>query len=393
MRGATAFLLSSFLMAGTAEAACQNTGNFNRWLDGFREEAAAAGISEATIAAALDTVRFDQSVIDKDRRQAVFSQSFLEFSDRMVAKYRLQQGAGLLKKYASTFASIEKTYGVPGPVIVAFWGLETDFGANLGKSPTLTSLATLAYDCRRPERFRGELMAALKIVERGDLRPEEMIGPWAGEMGQTQFLASHYFNYGVDYDGDGRVDLLKSVPDVLASSANLLKAEGWRAGEPWLREVRVPEDMPWDQADLAIKHPESQWAKWGVTLANGKPLKGKLQASLLLPMGRNGPAFLAYHNFDIYTEWNQSLVYATTAAYFATRLAGAPPVGRGRGAEPFGQKQVVELQKRLAAQGYDVGKIDGFLGAKTRAAVKDVQQKLGLPADSYPDSALMARLR
>jgi len=337
-------------------------------------------------------VRFDQTVIDRDRKQSVFSQDFLQFSDRMVAKYRLQKGAQLLKQHASIFSRIEKQFGVPGPVIVAFWGLETDFGANLGKSPTLNSLATLAYDCRRPERFRGELLSALRIIQRGDLTPAEMIGPWAGEMGQTQFLASHYFNYGVDYDGDGKVNLIRSVPDVLASTANLLKAEGWKAGQPWLREVRVPADMPWDQSDLQIHHSLSQWGKWGVTLPDGKALTGNAEVSLLLPMGRKGPAFLAYPNFDVYTQWNQSLVYATTAAYFATRLAGAPPVNRGN-AEPFTYQEIVELQRRLAAKGHDVGKIDGFLGAMTRAAVKAEQQRMGMPADSYPTHELLGKLR
>lgn len=392
MRAFTLLLLSGALFTGTAQAACQNTGNFSRWLQEFRQEAAAAGISQATLSQTLDSVRFDQTVIDRDRKQSVFSQDFLQFSDRMVAKYRLQKGAQLLKQHASTFSRIEKQFGVPGPVIVAFWGLETDFGANLGKSPTLNSLATLAYDCRRPERFRGELLSALRIIQRGDLTPAEMIGPWAGEMGQTQFLASHYFNYGVDYDGDGKVNLIRSVPDVLASTANLLKAEGWKAGQPWLREVRVPADMPWDQSDLQIHHSLSQWGKWGVTLPDGKALTGNAEVSLLLPMGRKGPAFLAYPNFDVYTQWNQSLVYATTAAYFATRLAGAPPVNRGN-AEPFTYQEIVELQRRLAAKGHDVGKIDGFLGAMTRAAVKAEQQRFGMPADSYPTHELLGKLR
>jgi hypothetical protein len=222
-----------------------------------------------------------------------------------------------------------------------------------------------------------------------------MIGAWAGELGQTQFLPEDYFDAGVDFDGDGRVDLRNSEADVLASTANLLELAGWQAGQPWLQEVRVPGKLDWAEADLAVSHPRAQWAKWGIKRPDGSALEADgLEASLILPMGRNGPAFLAFPNFRIYLEWNQSLVYCTTAGYFATRLAGAPPVSKGNGpVEPFGLKQTMELQKLLAGRGYDVGKIDGLLGAGTRAAVKEVQLQLGLPADSYPTPELVGRLR
>jgi lytic murein transglycosylase len=311
----------------------------------------------------------------------------------MVAGYRLQHGAANLDKYANTFARIEREYGVPGPVLTSFWGLETDFGANIGDGPTLTSLATLAYDCRRPDMFRKELLSAMVIVERGDLSAAEMRGPWAGELGQVQFLASRYVDYGVDFDGDGRVNMLTSAPDSLASAARYMVHLGWRRGEPWLEEVRVPKSLPWEQADVAIRLPLSQWAAWGVTRRDGGALGEGPPGSLLLPMGRNGPAFMAYANFGVYLDWNSSLVYSTTAAYFATRLAGAPRVARGSGVQPPSAGEVRQVQKLLAARGYDVGKIDGIIGVNTRAAVKDVQLKLGLPADSYPDAALLARLR
>jgi lytic murein transglycosylase len=300
-----------------------------------------------------------------------------------------------MKKYAATFERIEKTYGVPAPVLTAFWGLETDFGAGNGTDPVLVSLATLAYDCRRPDMFRPELLAALKIVDRGDLKPAEMKGSWAGELGQLQFLATRYIDYGVDFDGDGRVNLIASAPDALASAAKYIQHLGWRAGEPWLTEVRLTRSLPWDQADIAIRLPAAQWSRWGVTLADGKPLpQGAPDASLLLPMGRNGPAFLAYANFDVYLQWNSSLVYSTTAGYFATRLAGAPPVSPGMApVVPLTAAEMREVQGLLARRGYDVGKIDGVIGEKTREAVKQMQIKLGLPADSYPDAALLAKLR
>ena len=389
----TVVLATSAGLGAACAAECGNSADgFSSWLKAFEQEAADQGISAASLAT-LDNVRYDQKVIAADRRQAVFTQSFLEFAGRMVADYRMNQGKSLLKKHAQTFARIEQEFGVPGPVIVGFWGLETDFGANLGDFDTLQSLATLAYDCRRPEKFRPELIAALKLLDSGDLTPGEMRGAWAGEIGQTQFVPSYYFDLAVDYDGDGKRNLVKSVPDVLASSANLLKHHGWQAGQPWLEEVRVPAEMPWAEADLAIKHTRAEWAAFGVTMADGGALPADgAKAALLLPMGRLGPAFLAYQNFDVYTQWNQSLVYATTAAYFATRLAGAKPVRKGS-AEAPSREQVKEVQQLLQGRGYDVGKVDGIIGAQTRAAVKAVQQQLGLPADSYPDPTFLAALR
>ena len=373
---------------------CKGLPSFKSWVKAFKQDALAAGISARTLATAAKQFGYDPSVIKKDRRQGIFSQSFLQFSDRMVAQYRLDTGRKNLKKLKSTFSTIEKRFGVPGAVISAFWGLETDFGANIGKDSTLRSLSTLAYDCRRPEKFRPQLMDALRLIDGGDLKASQMVGAWAGELGQTQFLPTEYNTVAVDFDGDGKRNLLTSKGDALASSANLLKSFGWRRGEPWLQEVVVPKSMAWEDADLAIKLPRSEWQKRGVRKRDGKslPLDG-LKASLLLPMGRTGPAFLAYHNFDMFLEWNQSLVYSTTAAYFATRLAGASKVKRGGKITPLGHKQIKQLQRALAKRGFDVGKIDGIIGAKTRAAVKATQLKLGLPADSYPTGKLLTKIR
>ena len=238
-------------------------GDFGAWLDGFKQEAAAQGISQRTIQSALGGVTYDPNIVARDHAQGVFRQSFEQFSGRMVPP-RLARAEKLLKQYAPVFARIEQQYGVPGPVIVAIWGLETDFGANSGKFPTIRSLATLAYDCRRPEKFRGELLASLRIVDRGDINPADMRGAWAGEIGQTQFLPSSYLKYAVDYDGNGRRDLIHSVPDVLASTANYLKGYGWQRGQPW---------------------------------GEGTP------------------------NFQVLLQWNASLVYTKTVAYFAQQLA------------------------------------------------------------------------
>ena len=234
----------------------------------------------------------------------------------------------------------------------------------------------------------------MQIIDRGYLTLDRMVGSWAGELGQTQFLPSHYLNFAVDGDGDGRRDLIRSDSDIIMSTAAYIKHLGWRAGEPWLREVSVPDRMPWHEADLAIKHPLSKWAKWGVRSRDGKALSGDAQAALLLPMGRNGPAFIAYRNFDIYPEWNNSLNYAMTAAYLATRLAGAPKYLDGRGpVENFGYKENLELQTLLTRRGFDTGGIDGKHGVKSRAAVRAAQIKFGLPADSYPSTELVRRLQ
>lgn len=374
---------------------CQKAGSFERWADEFRREAAAKGISAKTLAEATPYMIFDPEIVRRDRGQGVFQQSFLQFSDRMVAAYRMQQGGKLIKKHQALFAKIENQYGVPAPVLTAFWGLESDFGTNTGKHNILRAITTLAYDCRRADFFRTQLFDALRILDRGDLTIGEFNGgDWAGELGAMQFTASDYFNHAVDYDGDGRRDLVKSVPDTLASAANFLASFGWKRGEPWLQEVRVPGNLPWDQADLNIQHPRSQWVAWGVAPAHGALPNDSLPASLVLPMGRFGPAFLVYNNFKSFLGWNSAMVYSTTVAYFATRLDGAPPVGRGNGPVAIlTPQQMSELQTLLARHGHDVGKIDGKLGSATRAAVKKAQLKAGLPADSYPTVELIDRLR
>ncbi|MGH6906503.1 MAG: lytic murein transglycosylase [Aestuariivirga sp.] len=387
-------MAAAFIMAGSAAAA--DCGNSARGFDGFlksvRAEAESVGIPKRGIAA-LSGVKYDPAIIKKDRAQNVFSQSFMEFQTRMVSDYRIKQGTALNRKHRDLFGSIEEQYGVPGPVLIAYWALETDFGGYVGDLPTIQSLATLAWDCRRPEKFRPQLLSALNLVGKGDLSVEEMRGAWAGEVGQMQFLPAEYDETAVDFDGDGRRNLRTSVPDAMASSAALLIKHGWQANQPWLQEVRVPRDMPWEEADIAIQHPRSQWVKWGV---KGKGLKAdNFPASLLLPMGRNGPAFLAYENFTAaQLKWNESLVYSTAAAYLATRIAGAPQMSHGNGnVTPLTYQEIIQLQELLAARGYDVGELDGKIGKGTRAAVKDMQIKLGLPADSYPDREFLERLR
>lgn len=387
--------LTPFALTAEARTACSNTGSFDAWKKDFRRTVVAAGIKPATISRTYDTVRFQPGIIKRDRRQSFFALTFADFSSRLVSSHRLRTGAKKLKQRAGEFRRAERKYGVPGPVITAFWALESDFGAGTSKQTQIfNSLATLAYDCRRPDLFQDQLIAAMKIIDRGYLTLDRMTGSWAGELGQTQFLPAHYLEFAEDADGDGRRDLIRSDPDIILSTAAFIKHLGWKRGEPWLQEVTVPGRMPWREADLSIKHPLSKWAEWGVRARSGERLGGAARASLLLPMGRNGPAFLAYRNFDIYPEWNNSLNYAITAAYLATRYTGAPKLRDGRGpVENFGYKENLELQRLLTRRGFDTGGIDGKHGVKSRAAVKAAQIKFGLPADSYPSSELMQRLR
>lgn len=368
-------------------------GDFDAWLDGVRAEARAAGLSETTLDA-LHSVQPSAEVLRHDRGQAVFTQDWLTFAGRMVNAYRLRVGREKLAEYAETFRTAERETGVPPEVITAFWGLESDYGAVQGDVDTLTALATLAHDCRRPELFRPQLIDALRLLERQWLTRAQLRGAWAGEIGQVQLLPSDYLAVGTDGDGDGRVQLKSSPEDVIRTTARVIRSLGWRPREPWLEAVNVPAVLPWEQAGVYQRRARTHWAQLGVTRANGDavPADG-LSTALLLPMGRNGPAFLAYPNFAVYLEWNRSLLYATTAAYFATRLAGAPPVEPGSPSPTLDADALKRLQRRLVEQGHDVGSVDGILGEKTRAAVRETQQRLGLPADAWPTFELLERLR
>jgi lytic murein transglycosylase len=392
---ALATVLGAVLAGPALAASCHNSGSYEQWLAQFKKDAAAQGISQKVIAAAAPSMTFDAAIIRRDHGQSVFQQTFLQFSDRMVGGGRIPNGLAKIKQHAATFAAVEKKYGVPAPVLTAFWGLESDFGANFGDYKILSAIATLAYDCRRPDFFRTQLFDALRIIERGDQTVDGMIGDWAGEFGGLQFTASDYLKNAVDFDGDGRRDLIHSIPDTLASGANFLVSLGWQRGQPWLQEVHVPANLPWQEADLTIQHPRSQWVAWGVKPAYGALPSDNLPASMILPMGRHGPAFLAYPNFKAFLGWNSAYVYSTTVAYFATRLDGAPAMSRSGAATvvALSSQQMMDLQRLLIKQGYEgVGEVDGKFGAGTRAAVKKAQLKLGLPADSYPTAELIEHL-
>lgn len=386
------FLVAAWLAALATGAVAQECGgSFGKWKQAMEAEAKAAGVQKVGLGA-IRSARQDQKVLDRDRAQGVFTQTFIEFSGRMISSFRLKQGAANLKKYADVFAREEAQFGVQPAVIAAFWALETDFGAVQGDFVTINALSTLAHDCRRPELFRKQIIPLATLFDQGVL-PPDVTGAWAGEIGQTQILPSDYLSKGVDGDGDGRIDLRNSEADVIMTTGNKILSRGWKAGQPWIEEVRVPAQMPWEETGRTNRLPLSQWSAWGVTGRDGAPLKDSgLKAGLVLPMGHKGPAFLVYENYDVYLEWNQSFTYTLTAAHLAARLAGAPKFDP-RDPEPgLNGDQMKVLQQKLTDLGYDVGGIDGVLGANTREAVRSEQKKHGLPVDGWPTPALLARL-
>ncbi len=379
------------VLVATATHAQECGGDFAAWKATLRSEAQAAGVGPAGLAA-FDASRLDPKVLQRDRAQGVFSQTFIEFSGRMINNYRLKQGAANLKKFAEVFSRAEREYGVPGPVVAAFWGLETDYGAVQGDFGTLNALVTLAHDCRRPDLFRKQIVPLLTLIDTGVL-PADVKGAWAGEIGQTQILPSDYLKNGVDGDGDGKIDLRFSSPDAIMTTAKKVLSRGWQAGQPWLREVRVPAEMPWEQTGRTNKLPIAQWSAWGVTERDGKPLRDDgIAASVVLPMGHKGPAFMSFANYDVYLQWNQSITYALTAAVFATRLAGDPAYDPRDPQQGLSGDDMKLLQQKLQDKGYDVGGIDGILGTNTREAVRQEQIRLGLPVDGWPTPDLLAMI-
>ena len=389
MRLVTIMLAAMLLIPGVAAAKCG--GSFQSFMAGLKKEAMSKGHDKATVDAFFRTAKIDQRTLKADRSQGIFKMTFVDFSRRLISKNRMDHGRKNAKKYASVLAEAERRYGVPPGVMLAFWALETDYGAVQGDFNTLNSLVTLAHDCRRPELFRPQIFAALELYERGDFDPAKTTGAWAGEIGMVQMLPEDILTKGVDGDGNGRVSLKTSASDALMSGANMVGQLGWRRGEPWLQEVSVPQNLDWSKSGLDTKLKGRDWVNMGVKPRWGN-IPSNLPASLLLPQGRKGPAFLAYPNYEVYFEWNKSFVYVTTAAYFATRLSGAPVFTAGNPDPALSDGQMKQLQKKLKASGHDVGKVDGILGKLTRRAVQKEQIRLGLPADAWPTKQLLGAL-
>ena len=384
-----AVALSIMPAVSWAEVACG--GSFRTFVGDLTDEVVATGISRETADDFFTGIRQNPAILKADRRQGVFQLPFVEFSRRLISQDRVTRGRRNADKYGAIFDRIEAEYGVDRGVLLAFWAFETDYGAFQGDFNTANALVTLAHDCRRPALFRPQVIAAVKLFEQGGFDPRRTTGAWAGEIGMVQMLPKDILENGVDADGDGRISLKTSAPDALMSGGKMLQHLGWRAGEPWLAEVELPANFDWAQTGLGVSKPISEWQALGVTPRNG-PLQEGLTASLLIPQGHKGPAFIAYPNFRVYFEWNQSFTYVMTAAYFGTRLQGAK-VFDAKNPEPgLSDQQMKALQARLQGLGHDVGDVDGILGARTRNAVRAEQGRLGLPVDGWPTPALLSKL-
>jgi lytic murein transglycosylase len=382
--------LTVFAFPAIANVACG--GSFGSFVSKMQAEAIKRGHNPQAAERFFSGVRQDPAVIRADRAQGIFQRPFTDFARRLISQNRLQNGLKNAKRYDKVFDTIERQWGVNRGVLLAFWAFETDYGAVQGNFNTVNALMTLSHDCRRPNLFRPQVFAALELYERGEIDPRKTTGAWAGEIGMVQMLPGDIIENGVDGDGDGRVSLKTSPPDALMSGGKMLASLGWRAGEPWLQEITVPRDLDWSLTGLETTRKVSDWAKLGIRPRAGSLGPGNLQASVLLPQGRNGPAFLAYPNFSVYFEWNKSFVYVMTAAYFASRLEGGPVFDAGSPSPALSGDQMKLLQKKLMARGHDVGGVDGILGRMTRAAVQKEQARLGLPADAWPTTDLLGRL-
>ncbi|QPM91039.1 lytic murein transglycosylase [Pseudooceanicola algae] len=386
-------LIASLALALPAPALAQSCGgSFSGFIQGLASEAMQRGHAQATVQSFFAGVAQDPKVLEADRRQGVFQLDFTSFARRLISQNRIETGQAKARQYASVFDTIERSYGVPRGILLAFWAFETDYGGFQGDFNTLNALVTLSHDCRRPELFRPQVFAALELYEKGDFSPGGTTGAWAGEIGMVQMLPGDILENGVDGDGDGHVRLKTSPPDALMSGAKMLRGLGWQPNQPWLQEIRLPAQMDWAQTGLTTTKGASDWQRLGVTPRSGQWQASNLPGSIILPQGRNGPAFLAYPNFSTLFEWNQSFTYVLTAAYFATRFSGAPVFDAGNPAPGLSGQDMLSLQRKLVAMGYDVGAVDGILGEKTRESVQSVQQRLGLPADAWPTQDLLNRL-
>lgn len=376
-------------------AAPTDAQRFAAWRAEFRATARAAGISEATLKAALDVAEFRPRTIELDQAQPEFTRSTWDYLDSAVSPTRVSNGQAKLAQWRAQADAAASHYGVPAPVLVAVWGMESNYGQNYGDVPVIDALATLAFEGRREAWARGELLAALKIIQQGDVDHDHMIGSWAGAMGQTQFMPSAFLARAVDADGDGRRDIWRSMPDVFASTANYLHQAGWVAGEAWAPEVKLPEGFDVSRADPGVRQDASQWNDEGVRLADGSPLPAMTEASILQPAGARGPAFLVGRNFRAVLRYNNATSYALGVSLLAQRIDGGAPVQAAwpRDQRALSRSEIKTLQAALNHKGFGTGQPDGLVGPATRGALRDWQRSMGLPADGFPTAELLARLQ
>lgn len=374
------------------------TQTFAEWQQGFRQQALRSGVDAQLFDRAFQGVTPDMSVIKADRSQPEFSRPVWEYLDGAISPTRVRRGQAMLDQYADVLTSIEQRYGVERQVLVAVWGMESSFGQIQGDKSVIRSLATLAYEGRRPEFAQSQLLAALQILQNGDIQPERMLGSWAGAMGQTQFIPTTYNSHAVDFDGDGRRDIWNSAADALASTAHYLQSSGWQSGQTWGLEVRLPDGFDYALADGSSRKPVSEWQRLGVaTMPGGAVPAGSENASaaLLLPAGYRGPAFLVFDNFRAILKYNNSSSYALGVSLLAQRFQGSGYI-QGTWPKddmPLTRTERIELQSLLSARNYDAGAPDGIIGANTRKAIRSAQQTMGWPADGYPTHKLLEALR
>ena len=386
--------LSLILISLFGTAASADPAQFEQCKARLQAQASEHGISAATHNEVIPKLEYQARVIELDRSQPEFTQSFSDYFAKRVSQSRIEKGRDLYTQYSEFLAELTRTYGVPGQYLVSFWGLETNFGSYLGGMPTLDSLATLACDPRRSEFFTTEFLLALELLEREDLLAEDMKGSWAGAVGHTQFMPSNYLRYAIDGDNDGRIDLWGSRRDALASAANFLSQLGWQRQQRWGREVKLPEDYDFSQA--LIQRPLQDWRSLGLRKADGGPLPvvAGMDAQLIIPSGHKGPVFLVYDNFDVIMQWNRSTSYALSVGHLADRIAGAGPLKQSIPNDEvrLHRTDVIQMQELLIEKGFDPGVPDGLLGPSTRSALREFQISAGLIGDGFPDRKTLAQL-
>ncbi|MGH6948457.1 MAG: lytic murein transglycosylase [Kiloniellales bacterium] len=393
----TILLLASGASAALAQSSKPAVDpQFAVWLSELKAEARGLGISQSTLDSALEGVAPIARVIELDQKQPEFTQTFWNYVDKRVTADRIARGQELLNGLAPLMERIELEFGVPARYLVAFWGLESNFGDYQGEYRVVAALATLAYDDRRGRFFRSQLLDALRILDKGEVSPNKMVGSWAGAMGQVQFLPETYLRYAVDADDDDRRDIWSSTPDALASAANYLKNLGWDGSETWGREVILPPDFDLTLAELGNEKSLLEWSRLGVMRSDGGQLPPiTTRGAIILPGGHAGPAFLVYPNFHVIMRWNRSILYAIAVGHLADRIAGGGGLSaqRPETERPLSRDQVMEMQHSLIALGLYSGDADGVVGSKTREALRTFQSQVGLPPDAYPTPELLATLR
>ena len=367
---------------------------FAAWIAGFSREALAAGIRPATVQQVLAHATLQPRVIELDRAQPEFNRTPWAYLDSAVSAQRIAQGQAKRAEHQAAINAAATRYGVPSSIITAIWGMESNYGSNFGTFRAVDALATLGFEGRRAAWARSELLAALRILDQGDISDERMVGSWAGAMGNTQFLPSVFLAYAVDADGDGHRDIWGSIPDVAASTANFLARMGWQAGQPWGVEVRLPQGFDYARAEQTVRQTAAQWAAEGVQGVDGQPLPALDAASIATPAGARGPAFLVGQNFRTILRYNNSVSYALGVGLLARQIDGGSGVAAAwpRDLAPLSRSQMQQLQTLLNQRGFNAGTPDGVMGPATRAGLRQYQQSLGMVADGYPTAELLQRL-